>query len=275
MVLEIWYPKGSDAEEVNDFQIISLGGIVPKTCDFQRQVMLKRQMISMQRPRRAFAHPASGLEVTVDDNCGIGEKNEKKENIVKNSGEATTSTEASRDIRRPSRFSSSRFYRKRIANDIKCQLRLNSGSVRSGTERATASISRPNLRTFRSSRPDSTSSASFSVSSSISTSTSSQRTPRRSLFGTTDRRKFFARRRLWILPLQHVVPLCQYKTLLTVIACCDRMIDDCDGEDADDDNRCLFKFLAFVVNMHQLLFSFQPFQRVKFTIWLKQLSEVK
>jgi len=96
-------------------------------------------------------------------------------------GEATTSTEASRDIRRPSRFSSSR---------------LNSGSVRSGTERATASISRPNLRTFRSSRPDSTSSASFSVSSSFSTSTSSQRTPRRSLFGTTDRRKFFARRRL-------------------------------------------------------------------------------
>jgi len=101
-----------------------------------------------------------------------------------------TSTESPRDIRRPSRFSSSR---------------LNSGSVRSGTERATASISRPALRTFRSSRPNSTSSfnpssastsASFSVSSSVSTSTSSQRTPRRSLFGTTDRRKFFARRRL-------------------------------------------------------------------------------
>jgi len=53
------------------------------------------------------------------------------------------------------------------------------------------------------------------------------------------------------------------------------MIDDSDGEDADDDNRCYFKFLAFVINMHQLLFSFQPFQRVKFTIWLKQLSEVK
>jgi len=105
-------------------------------------------------------------------------------------GEATTSTESPRDNRRPSRFSS---------------LRSNSGSVRSGTERATASISRPALRTFRSSRPDSTSSfnpssastsASFSVSSSVSTSTSSQRTPRRSLFGTTDRRKFFARRRL-------------------------------------------------------------------------------
>merc|ERR1712055_188147 len=105
-------------------------------------------------------------------------------------GEATTSTESPRDNRRPSRFSS---------------LRSNSGSVRSGTERATASISRPALRTFRSSRPDSASSfnpssastsSSFSVSSSVSTSTSSQRTPRRSLFGTTDRRKFFARRRL-------------------------------------------------------------------------------
>jgi len=106
-------------------------------------------------------------------------------------GEETTSTESPRDIQRPSRFSS---------------LRSNSGSVRSGTERATASISRPALRTFRSSRPDSTSSfnpsssastsSSFSVSSSVSTSTSSQRTPRRSLFGTTDRRKFFARRRL-------------------------------------------------------------------------------
>merc|ERR1711981_709303 len=47
-------------------------------------------------------------------------------------GDATsTSTEAQRDIRRPSRFSS---------------LRSNSGSVRSGTERATASISRPALR---------------------------------------------------------------------------------------------------------------------------------
>jgi len=109
----------------------------------------------------------------------------------RNRGEATsTSTESPQDIRRPSRFSSSR---------------SNSGSVRSGTERATASISRPALRGFRSSRPDSTSSfnpssestsASFSVSSSVSTSTSSQRTPRRSLFGTTDRRKFFGRRRL-------------------------------------------------------------------------------
>merc|ERR1711981_383031 len=106
-------------------------------------------------------------------------------------GESTTSTESPRDIRRPPRFSS---------------FRSNSGSLKSGTERATASISRPALRTFRSSRPDSTSSsfnpsssstsASFSVSSSVSTSTSSQRTPRRSLFGTTDRRRFFARRRL-------------------------------------------------------------------------------
>ena len=34
------------------------------------------------------------------------------------------------------------------------------------------------------------------TTTSISTSTSSQRTPRRSLFGTTDRRRFFARRRL-------------------------------------------------------------------------------
>merc|ERR1711981_1287562 len=91
-------------------------------------------------------------------------------------GEATTSTEPPR---RPSRFSSSRF---------------NSGSVRSGTERATASISRPALRTFRSSRPDSTSS--FNPLSASTSSSSSQRTPRRSLFGTTDRRKFFARRRL-------------------------------------------------------------------------------
>ena len=42
---------------------------------------------------------------------GAGDQNTKRkkpENIVKNSGEATT--ESTRDIRRPSRFSSSRFY---------------------------------------------------------------------------------------------------------------------------------------------------------------------
>ena len=94
-------------------------------------------------------------------------------------------------------------------------LRSGSGSVRSGTERATASISRPALRAFR---PDSTSSASFSVSSSVSTSTSSQRTPRRSLFGTTDRRRFFARRRLWksSVVVYHASFNSQYKLFLLV-----------------------------------------------------------
>ena len=136
--------------------------------------------------------------------------------VVKSSGEPTT-TETPRDNRRPSRFSSKfRLTSNQLLRETwQCRLRSGSGSVRSGTERATASISRPALRAFR---PDSTSSASFSVSSSISTSTSSQRTPRRSLFGTTDRRRFFARRRLWkpSVVVYHASFNSQYKLVLLV-----------------------------------------------------------
>ena len=88
--------------------------------------MLRRRLISRQRHRRAFAHPASEIEVIIADHCEEDEKDndgdkrdndnddydyDKKATTIhyENSGEATTSTEAPRDIQRPSRFSSLRF----------------------------------------------------------------------------------------------------------------------------------------------------------------------
>jgi len=155
-----------------------------------------------------------------------------------------TTTETPRDNRRPSRFSS--------------KFRSGSGSVRSGTERATASISRPALRAFR---PDSTSSASFSVSSSVSTSTSSQRTPRRSLFGTTDRRRFFARRRLWkpSVVVYFASFNSQYKLFLLV-----------DGGDDWADDKRWYLISSYCHQCSSLAIS--PFQRSRFLVWLKHLT---
>ena len=85
--------------------------------------MLRRRLISTQRHRRAFAHLASEFEVIIADHCeedekdNDGDKNynddydcDKKARHYENSGEETTSTESPRDIQRPSRFSSLRFY---------------------------------------------------------------------------------------------------------------------------------------------------------------------